>query len=79
MTADDFRAALAQLGLAQRAFARLVRVNERTVRSWAAGAAVVPGTVALLLQLALLVVDKAPEADVRAWLARQAGEGQGHG
>lgn len=51
MTAPDFRAALARLGMSQRAFARYVRANERTVRRWAEGAQDIPGWVPVMLAL----------------------------
>ena len=35
MTANQFRATLARLGLSQRGASRLFNVNERTVRRWA--------------------------------------------
>jgi DNA-binding transcriptional regulator YiaG len=51
MTAPEFRAALGRVGESQRGFARLVGVDERTVRRWVAGAAEVPLWVPLLLGL----------------------------
>ena len=51
MTAPDFRAALARLGMTQRAFARYVCANERTVRRWAEGAQDIPGWVPVMLSL----------------------------
>jgi len=51
MSAPDFRAALARLGMTQRAFARYVRANERTVRRWAEGAQDIPGWVPVMLAL----------------------------
>jgi DNA-binding transcriptional regulator YiaG len=51
MTPDQFRAALADLGLSQTAFARLAMVDARTVRRWCDGARAVPGPVVALLAL----------------------------
>jgi DNA-binding transcriptional regulator YiaG len=51
MTAPELRAALGRVGESQRGFARLVGVDERTVRRWVAGAAEVPLWVPLLLGL----------------------------
>jgi len=51
MSAPDFRAALARLGMTQRAFARYVHANERTVRRWAEGAQDIPGWVPVMLAL----------------------------
>lgn len=47
MTADNFRAALACLGLTQTGAARVIGVDARTVRRWAETGA--PRVVALLL------------------------------
>jgi DNA-binding transcriptional regulator YiaG len=49
MTPDQFRAALADLGLSQAGFARLAQVNPRTVRRWCDGTRAVPGPVVALL------------------------------
>ena len=51
MTPAELRAALADLGLTQSGFARLARVDPRTVRRWVAGDAAVPGPVVVLLDL----------------------------
>lgn len=51
MTAADLREALDRLGLTQRAFARIVGCNERTVRRWAHGQQGIPPWVPLLLRL----------------------------
>jgi DNA-binding transcriptional regulator YiaG len=51
MTAEQFRAALAALGMTQAAFARLALVDARTVRRWALGERDVPGPVIALLRL----------------------------
>ena len=51
MTADEFRAALAGLGLTQAGFARLALVDARTVRRWALGERDIPGPVVALLTL----------------------------
>lgn len=64
MTARQFTAALAQLGLTQIAFADLIRVNERTVRNWVGGRSDVPTTVAMLLNL--MIGTKKTAEDLRA-------------
>lgn len=51
MTAGEFRTALGRVGESQRGFARLVGVDERTVRRWISGSAEVPLWVPLLLGL----------------------------
>jgi hypothetical protein len=51
MTPDQFRAALADLGYSQAAFARLAMVDARTVRRWCDGTRAVPGPVVALLQM----------------------------
>jgi DNA-binding transcriptional regulator YiaG len=51
MTSDQFRAALADLGLSQAGFARLAMVDARTVRRWCDGTRAVPGPVVALLAL----------------------------
>ncbi len=51
MTKRQFKAALKQIGMSQRSFARLVaRVDERTVRNWVSGRSKVPNTVEALLK-----------------------------
>ena len=49
MNADQFRAALADLGLSQVGFARLALVDARSVRRWCDGSRAVPGPVVALL------------------------------
>ena len=51
MTPDQFRAALAGLGLTQAGFARIALVDARTVRRWCEGSRAVPGPVVALLRL----------------------------
>jgi DNA-binding transcriptional regulator YiaG len=51
MTADEFRAALAGLGLSQSGFARVALVDARTVRRWCEGSRAVPGPVVALVRL----------------------------
>jgi DNA-binding transcriptional regulator YiaG len=51
MTPDQFRAALADLGLSQTGFARQAMVAPRTVRHWCAGTRAIPGPVIALLQM----------------------------
>jgi DNA-binding transcriptional regulator YiaG len=53
MTVKQFNAALESAGLTQQGFAATIRVNERTVRRWASGEAVVPTPIAMLLNLML--------------------------
>jgi len=55
MTRDEYRAALAQLGLAQEEVGRLLHAAPRTARRWASGEVPVPGPV---------------EMHVRLWLER---------
>lgn len=49
MNADQFRAALAALGLSQVGFARIALVDARTVRRWCDGSRAIPGPVVALL------------------------------
>ncbi len=51
MTPDQFRVALADLGLSQAGFARLAMVDARTVRRWCDGTRAVPGPVVALLRV----------------------------
>ena len=60
MTANQYRAALERLGLAQTAAARLFQVNDTTSRRWARYG--VNGTVSILLRL--LIAGKISQADV---------------
>jgi hypothetical protein len=53
MTPDQFRTALADLGLSQVGFARLAMVDARTVRRWCDGTRAVPGPVVALLRLCM--------------------------
>ena len=50
MTPADLRAALAALELTQGGFARLVRVDARTVRRWVAGDREIPGPVIAIVE-----------------------------
>ena len=50
MTANQFRATLARLGLSQRGASRLFNVNERTVRRWALGEGSIPENIIENLQ-----------------------------
>lgn len=54
MTPQEFRKSLTKLGETQVSFAKLVRVDARTVRRWAAGERAIPGGVKLALRLMLL-------------------------
>lgn len=51
MTANEYREALAALGLSQVGAARLLAVNERTSRRWADGEQDVPRAVEIALKL----------------------------
>jgi DNA-binding transcriptional regulator YiaG len=51
LSADEFRAALAALGLSQVAAASALEVDERTVRRWTAGERAIPGPVRVALRL----------------------------
>ena len=51
MTASEFRQALARIELSQRAIARLLEYDARTVGRWALGEVPVPDAVAILLRL----------------------------
>lgn len=53
MSPDEFRAALASLGLNQSAAARALATSRRNVVNWASGTIAVPGPVRVLLGLAL--------------------------
>ena len=53
MSADEFRAAIAALGISQQGFAKLVGASPRTGQKWGLGEARVPGSVAVLLRLLL--------------------------
>ena len=50
MTPDEYREALARLGLSQVAAARLLGVDERTSRRWAGGERDVPAPAVRFLQ-----------------------------
>jgi len=51
MTPAELRAALADLGLSQVGFARVARVDPRTVRKWVAGERSIPGPIVVLIEL----------------------------
>jgi transcriptional regulator with XRE-family HTH domain len=53
MTGDEYRNAIAALGLQQTEAARLLGVDERTSRRWASGEREIPPPVARFLQLLL--------------------------
>ena len=50
MTPDAFRAHLTRLGYSQAGFARLMKVDERTVRRWGTGDTPIPESVRMLLE-----------------------------
>ena len=54
MTRDQYREALAKLGLAQEEVGRLLDVGPRTARRWASGEVPVPGPVEMHVRLWLL-------------------------
>ena len=58
MTPDQFRAALADLGLSQVGFARIALVDARTVRRWCEGSRAIPGPVVALLALLSVFVER---------------------
>jgi DNA-binding transcriptional regulator YiaG len=66
MTPDQFRDALADLGLSQAGFARLAMVDARTVRRWCDGTRAVPGPVMALLRI-LMVTDEWREIPLERW------------
>jgi DNA-binding transcriptional regulator YiaG len=53
LSADEFRAALAALGLSQVDAAAALEVDARTVRRWALGERSIPGPVRVALRLML--------------------------
>jgi DNA-binding transcriptional regulator YiaG len=66
MTPDQFRAALADLGLSQVGFARLAMVDARTVRRWCDGTRAVPGPVVALLRV-MMAKDEWREIPITQW------------
>lgn len=64
MTANQYRAALAKLGLSQREAGRLLEVDERTSRRWALDERAIPQMAAILLRL--LVAGKVTVKDIEA-------------
>jgi DNA-binding transcriptional regulator YiaG len=66
MTPDQFRAALADLGLSQVGFARIALVDARTVRRWCDGTRAVPGPVVALLRM-MMVADEWREIPITQW------------
>jgi DNA-binding transcriptional regulator YiaG len=53
MTAEEFRAAIDEIGLSQVQAARMLNANERTARRWASGEIDIPTPVAIVLRLML--------------------------
>ena len=51
MTTTELRQRLATAGLSQRAAARMLDINERTMRRYASGALPIPKTVELALEV----------------------------
>jgi DNA-binding transcriptional regulator YiaG len=64
MTSSQFTKALTRLGLTQQGFARVIGVNERTVRNWTGGRSDVPDCIAMLLNL--MIDTKRGEKDLRS-------------
>ena len=64
MTANQYRAALAKLGLSQREAGRLLEVDERTSRRWALDERPIPQMAAILLRL--LAAGKITVKDIEA-------------
>jgi len=62
MTPATFRATLAALGYTQSGFAKIARVDARTVRKWASGDRAVPGPVVVLLEMLVKAAIKTPRA-----------------
>lgn len=60
MTANEFRLSLSTLHITQSAFARWIKVTDRTVRTWIKGQYPVPMTVSYLLAL-MKETDRKPE------------------
>lgn len=54
MTAPDFRATMAALGISQARLNRLLKLDKNTANRWSTGLAPVPQAVALLLTLIAL-------------------------
>lgn len=71
MTADQFRAALADLGLSLAGFARIAMVDARTVRRWCDGTRAVPGPVVALLRMMKLDTAQA-ERHINSSITRKA-------
>lgn len=63
MSGDEFAMALADIEISQSAFARLIGVGDRTVRSWISGQFVVPMPVGYLVSL--MVKTKTKPEDLR--------------
>lgn len=53
MTANQFKTALARLGLTQVGAARLLKADDRTVRRWIAGERSIPWSIATIIRLLL--------------------------
>lgn len=80
MTAAEFRSLTESLGLDQRAAARLLRVEERTVRRWIAGSHPVPAGAAADLRkveaftaeyvaaVVAALIEDGPDDDGQGWL-----------
>jgi DNA-binding transcriptional regulator YiaG len=64
MTAIQFSAAIARLGLSQVGTARLFNANDRTVRRWISGDRTVPDAVGVILRL--LIANKITIEDVES-------------
>jgi len=65
MTADQFRSSLDRLGLSQLGAARMLGVNDRTVRRWALNERSIPDDVADTLN-GLIAKQRQPRKQARA-------------
>jgi DNA-binding transcriptional regulator YiaG len=63
VSADEFRAAIAALGLTQRQAAAALEVDERTARKWALGERAVPGPVRVALRCMTRLRDAASHVE----------------
>jgi DNA-binding transcriptional regulator YiaG len=59
VSADEFRAAIAALGMSQRQAAAALEVDERTARKWALGERAIPGPVRVALRCMAAIRDAA--------------------
>ena len=55
MSGEEFKNDLNRYGLSQIGFARMIGVNERTVRKWASGSLVVPRSAEYIMSLISII------------------------